>query len=112
VFESPAGGITAADWSTVEALIRGLGSVRAAADGSGARIDAIVEQAIREAASAIDLIPHPGHREAVLRAYDALRAARVALHDELARSNRIQAGAGALRVESRRPRLSKPSGPP
>jgi hypothetical protein len=92
----------ASDWSTVEALIRGLGAVRAAANTRASNVDAIVDQAIRDAAGAIDLIPHPGNREAVLRAYDAVRAARVALQDELARSGRIQEQARELREDSQR----------
>jgi hypothetical protein len=92
----------AADWSTVEALNRGLGSVRATAKDCGTQIDAVVEQAIRDAAVAIERIPHPGHREALLSAYDALRTARATLHAELARSGRLQATARALRKESHR----------
>jgi hypothetical protein len=92
----------AADWSTVEALNRGLGSVRATARDCGAQVDAVVEQAIREAAAAIDRIPHPGHRDSLLRAYDALRAARAILHAELVRSGRIHDRARALREESHR----------
>jgi hypothetical protein len=92
----------ASDWSTVDALIRGLGEVRAAANTRLPDVDAVVDQAIRNAAGAIDLIPHPGNREAVLHAYDAVCAARAALRDELVRSGRIQVEARKLREDSQR----------
>jgi hypothetical protein len=92
------------DWSTVEALMRGLGSVKAAADAL-AISDAAIARAITEAAEAIGLIHHPGDREAILRAHDALKAARCALATlkaEVARSTVVRSDAHDLAARSQR----------
>jgi hypothetical protein len=95
----------ASDWSTVDALLRGLGSVCAAAASRGPDVDTAVDEAIKHAAQAIALIHHPGDRDELLRAHDAVRAAREALRTleaECLRSGRIQAVARDLREQSER----------
>jgi hypothetical protein len=91
------------DWAAVDDLMRELGSVRHAAGLLRVKggVNAVVEQAIREAADAVEhTIDGPTNPQRLMAARDALGIAEeviLALDAEIGRSLRVRARAEALR---------------
>ena len=96
-----------ASWTTVESLIRQLGSICSAADVATTSFAArsAIDEAIREATTAVSLtIEDPPKRAAIGRARQALQVAVeviAALGSEAARARQLRRTSGHLRARSR-----------